>query len=953
MQLGRRGLSPVMVGRRAHLQRLRELTERGESAVVLVVGEAGVGKTRLTQELLGATPRRYVVGQSDLSAFGRSFDAILDLLDRLDATADAATGQVPDRLGALRSELAQLDPELPAQAARRRIDGLVERAADLIVSLVGDGGIVVFEDLHWMDAESCAVFERIGHASGVVLVGTARPDSLTHRAPAAEMLLRLERRRDVEHVTLDRLSETELAQLVTAVSGVRPARPVVEALHARTGGNPYVVEELLRAVGDDVSAAATAPLPWNLAELVRLRLTGLDERTRQVAAVLAVLSGRSEPDFDVLVAVSGHSEADVVESLRRLVAADLVEETSPDVFVFRHALTAECIAGELLSRERRRVHRDALELLTARGDADPAALAVHAAGAGDTDAVVDAARRGAVEYRQRGVCRRALWIAELGLESAPEDLVLLAEAATAAWMSVRLDDAADHAARWLAAARRSERPEDAVAALVSAARIAHDLGDRETSRRRREELCELVAQLGPSEERARAVAAVAQLLMLDHRAVEAVAWADRAAGEAAAVGLDEARLAALVEKGSAMLDIAGMEAQGAELLRCTGDEASAAGHHVLAARAFNNVASLADHSPQRARAFVERMAASARTAGFDLLEGGGDAGSGGAAHHHVVLFASAAEGDAEAVLDALGDDPLGDQSSSRAPTKTILHRVRLLIDLGDVERADAILDELGADRVLGAPGPVDPGRRLVDAALAAAHQDLRAARDHLGAAASELARRSAADPATGHRHAQGIELAVLCAVRAGVEAQELRRLVDAVGEPTASTSRSSRMAALDVARGLVAEAEGSTDEALGWFEAAIGPITVSRGGPLVATAHVASARCRIATGRLEEAAGHLDAATPLLERWRGVRVHQLAAARRRLERATSDDGPALTRREHEVVALVAAGMTNVEIAEKLYISRKTAGVHVSNILAKLGVANRSEVAAWAVRNGLG
>ena len=96
-----------------------------------------------------------------------------------------------------------------------------------------------------------------------------------------------------------------------------------------------------------------------------------------------------------------------------------------------------------------------------------------------------------------------------------------------------------------------------------------------------------------------------------------------------------------------------------------------------------------------------------------------------------------------------------------------------------------------------------------------------------------------------------------------------------------------------------------------------------------------------------------EAAAPHLERWSGWRVDQLRAVQRRLGLTDGPDGPEeLTPREREVAALLAEGLTNAQLAERLFISPRTAAVHVSNILAKLDMASRSEVAAWAVREGL-
>jgi DNA-binding CsgD family transcriptional regulator len=116
------------------------------------------------------------------------------------------------------------------------------------------------------------------------------------------------------------------------------------------------------------------------------------------------------------------------------------------------------------------------------------------------------------------------------------------------------------------------------------------------------------------------------------------------------------------------------------------------------------------------------------------------------------------------------------------------------------------------------------------------------------------------------------------------------------------------------------------------------------------TVRVGAARCLLAADRRAEATAHLEAAVPLLARWAGWRVAQLAQVRARLGMAPADAGDAvtgpaaLTPREREVAVLISDGLTNTELARRLYISPKTAAVHVSNILRKLGVASRTEVA---------
>ncbi len=146
--------------------------------------------------------------------------------------------------------------------------------------------MIVFDDLHWADSESVALFERLAEpGSGPrLLVGTYRPDALHRRHPTAEMLPRLERRHAVTHLHLERLSAPEVGSFLAGVYGHEPSYRVVEALHARTGGNPFFLEELLAAAReDDPEELLSQELPWSLAELVRTQL----ERPRQRRAARA------------------------------------------------------------------------------------------------------------------------------------------------------------------------------------------------------------------------------------------------------------------------------------------------------------------------------------------------------------------------------------------------------------------------------------------------------------------------------------------------------------------------------------------------------------------------------------------------------------------------------------------------------------------------------------------
>ena len=288
---GRSGLSPVMVGRSTALQRLLGLIDSAEVAaldapeIALVSGEAGIGKTRLLRELLERLPADVTVlgAQAQPGSLGRAFDVIGQL---------AAPGT---------------DPATGASAA--------------IEAAVATGRtVLVVEDLHWADADSAHLIEHLAVRPWpqLVVIGTYRATDLSPKAPGGELVLRLERQSSVEQIRLERLDRTEVASMLGAIGGRAPSSAAVEAVYRRSGGIPFVVEELMRGVGPDLCSDdfLTAQLPWSLDEAVRQQLAGLERAERAVVDALAVFG---EPaSFDMLGALTELDEGDLLDALSAL-----------------------------------------------------------------------------------------------------------------------------------------------------------------------------------------------------------------------------------------------------------------------------------------------------------------------------------------------------------------------------------------------------------------------------------------------------------------------------------------------------------------------------------------------------------------------------------------------------------------------------------------------------------
>ncbi len=194
-------------------------------------------------------------------------------------------------------------------------------------------------------------------------------------------------------------------------------------------------------------------------------------------------------------------------------------------------------------------------------------------------------------------------------------------------------------------------------------------------------------------------------------------------------------------------------------------------------------------------------------------------------------------------------------------------------------------------------------------------------------------------------------LMALLALKVGVSPAEVRPLLDSV--PDEGKLAFDHDPALEWAvEGALLSAEGSHEEGLAAYQRALGD---GRRRSAAATAgfRVSLAHSLLATGQKAEAISQAHEAWRLLERWPGWLAEETLALLRRLGVGQEVEGPkTLTSREHEVAALLAEGMSNAEVADRLFISVRTATVHVSHILTKLGMSSRAEVAAWAVRNGI-
>ncbi|WP_239164783.1 ATP-binding protein [Actinoplanes palleronii] len=911
MRTLRGGASPVMIGRDSELRRLARLAASREPAVAIIAGEPGIGKTRLVQELLSTLPAQAVVliGQAEPGSLSRPYEV---LLDAIDGRAGVDEAQL-DALG---------DPR------RSPIERLHTGLA-VVADLIGDApAVIVFEDLHWADSESAALFERIADQPGPrLLIGTYRPDEVTRRQPVAGLLARLERRHAVTHVRLNRLSPAQTAALLAAATGAPVALRAATALHHRTGGNPFFLEELLRALpGYDVEALVEQPLPWSLADVLRRQVDDLDPVSHRIVEAATVLGHRIP--FDLLADVTGAGEDALIAVLRDLVTRGVLVEAGEDEFAFRHALVREAIAGQLLGRQRRRLHEAALDVLLRGGASDPAMVAHHARGAGRYDDMITAARRGAALYLSIGSAYQALQLAEMGLDEAPDDTDLLASAARAAWLAGLLDDALRHGRRWRDLAGTSTDRAESLYLLV---RIAWESRETGEMRALTQHIETLIAELPPGADQARAMTAIAQSTYLRDELDAALHWSDRALALADEFDLPSVRLAALVEKGSTLTERPHTAADGRKMLAGLVDEAEQAGEWVLAARALNAlVHGEPPASPVEHAETLERMRVDAERAGFESLAV--------ATYFQGRARLALRSGDLRAAIAALEEGREHDHGYQRRGRWADYHGVflaGLYLEANELDRVEQLITDL-ATLPSNMPTTI-PGLVFN---LACRRGDLAGAE----AALDEFITLIAPQPWRSGEQAHDL---ISAALQLGLPAGRLDMMAEALLDAEV----------WDALRTLVetqvTEAHGRHAEALAGYLSITDAHILA---PFVrGTVRLGAARCLLAADRRSEAAAQAEAAAALLAGWGGWRVAQLDAVRAQLGMAPAGGAPAvtgpaaLTPREREVAVLISDGLTNTELARRLYISPKTAAVHVSNILRKLGVSSRTEVSDLLAR----
>ena len=365
----------ALVGRAHELGVLDEYRAEavgGTRQLVLLAGDAGIGKTRLAAELA-----RRAVGGGALVLYGRfdeealaPYQPVVEMVRGW--SSGASLEPLRDRLGVRANELGLLFGELgppPADEAAGDPDSRRMRFFDAVAALLGEAGahaplVLVFDDLHWADRPTLQLLRhliRSPQPRRAMLLGTYRETELETGHPLLELIGDVRREGLLKRVDLGGLAEPEVAELVAELGVPDPAPSFVQALHGETEGNPFFIEEVVRhvrgsgrALQADISLTE-AGVPDGVREVTARRLRRLDAESRQALRVAAVI-GR-EFDYDVLEAVAPIHDDALIAALEEGVEARVLRETGRvGRYAFTHALVRATLYDGLSQLRRARLH---------------------------------------------------------------------------------------------------------------------------------------------------------------------------------------------------------------------------------------------------------------------------------------------------------------------------------------------------------------------------------------------------------------------------------------------------------------------------------------------------------------------------------------------------------------------------------------------------------------------
>ena len=945
-------LCPVIVGRDDVLELLDHAvaeTTKGRGRTLFLSGPAGLGKTRLVR---AAVRKAQAAG---VRVNGGSV-APQDLQVPLGSIREFATGMRGDaEWGTLSQDLLAIDGRHGGDSlGSRRL--IVRTVADRILDAIDLPTLLVFEDLHWTDEMSLEVIGELArHAADrpLFILCDYRPDEFpggdaVHR----EWRARLLSQRQAEEVRLRNLTLEETGVATTLILGGELPAPkeVVAAVHARTNGIPLHIEELLSALDDetrlDGRLIRDAHVPDTIGDAVLARFARLSDDARAVARAGAVVGRCFSPE--VLSGIVGRPIAELEPTIDELVNAAFLRPFNyidEGYYDFRHQLLRDAIYDSIPPSQLRRIHARTAEFVMNleassvvhasrhydRAGLRPEAFRTSLVAAQEASRI--SARHEAFELYQRAVANMP---AELPIADQADLYSHYSQAANAI---ERNDESVAAAIRGRELYRQAGKPVEAaeMLMLMSTGPARDGSSSERVHALTRQALAELDV-LEPSESRDRSRAYVLSASANGHFLASRyeAARADLEASDALAQRLGDRETVLENELTRARIDIAeGRYETGLQDGLRAARDARDAGYESVGVTGYRNMAIMA------ARILDHQSATLAIAEGLqyaDAIE---------QSHCRQMIATTTA------LLDwAAGDWEAADDRARHE-----------MVDRGCVRGTIGSLDVVGL--VALGRGRLDEARRWLDESLAVgrgmeevsfiltplwglAEVDLAAGDPDRAIARCEEAWSIAID----NRERALLIPFVVTGTRALLGARrpdDAERWLVRVREHLTGWEPMAG-AALNNAEGLIRLAAGSVGAAREALERGVRGWDERKRIWEATWARLDLAQCLMRANRYADAATQLASVRSVAERLGSLPLHaraeELARAARGRGLAEEPWRP-LTAREFEVARLVAEGLTNVEIADRLAIAPKTASAHLEHILAKLGVSRRAEIAAWA------
>lgn len=576
-----RALCPVLVGRAKELTELEDAllaANRGEGQVVLLTGDAGLGKTRLANEL-----SHHARGAGTLVLWGGCSEGEVPLpyLPFLEAIGNylvtANLDELRTRLGPDRRELGNLFPRLDPEGSRTDTGDPTQnklRLYEAILSLLGGlaadhGLLLVLEDLHWSDPSTRELLDYLSRrlrSARILVLATYRRDEIHRKHPLLPLIQAWRRSGLTGTVELAPLPPDGVSEMVTAIFDDPTRDDTRDFLYARSEGNPFVLEEVLKVALDRGHIFRTPngwgrkelsefKLPESVRDMILLRLQRLAPAEVELLRAGSVLGNTFA--YTTVASLTGRDEDVVQEALEVCVQQQLLEEAADgrERYRFRHALTREAIYEELVLPKRRQLHARAAEVLRSDPQTPVVEIARHLIAAGRWAEALPLCIKAAEEAEARWAMHDAAALFELALPHVDDPLEqarLLCRLGTAyvyAGESLKAQPPLESGIAQLeAAGQRLEAARFRIAlGRVHWERLEKRLAYQEYERAR-----SALEPAGPSHDLAMAYLRLSGIHGFEYEGQEAAELALRAIETAEAAGSDVARIWAYTFYGSAL-----------------------------------------------------------------------------------------------------------------------------------------------------------------------------------------------------------------------------------------------------------------------------------------------------------------------------------------------------------------------------------------------------------------